>query len=94
MARKFRHGDILLTEVEKLPEGKITKTDDKLEMHGETGKIHQLLGVKVVEINYNKIFVEVMAKGATMTHPEHPPLVLPPMLAQVTRVRSVTPYID
>jgi len=92
--RVFRHGDVVFREVEKLPEGKVTATDDKLEVSGETGNLHTLTGVKVIEIDWNK-FVEVPEGGATITHPEHPPLELPPLLvARVERVRSITPYLD
>lgn len=92
--RIFRHGDIRFKEVEKLPEGEVTGEDDKLEISGETGHLHTLTGVRVVEIDWNK-YVQVPEDGAIMTHPEHPPLVLPPgLVAKVERVRSVTPYID
>lgn len=92
--RVFRQGDIIFREVEKLPEGKVTSTDDKVEISGETGHLHILPQVKVIEIDYTK-FVELPEEGGTMTHPEHPPLELPPLLvAKVERVRSVTPYID
>lgn len=92
--RVFRQGDVVLREVEELPEGEIKSSDDKLEVSGETGNLHTLTGVKVVEIDWNK-FVEIPEDGATMTHPEHPPLELPPLLvARVERVRSVTPYLD
>lgn len=92
--RIFRQGDIIFREVESLPEGKVTATSDKLEISGETGQLHTLAKVKVIEIDWNQ-FVEVPEGGATMTHPEHPPLELPPSLvAKVERVRSVTPYLD
>ena len=92
--RKFRQGDIVFTEVEKLPEGEVTSTDDKVEISGETGHLHTLTKVKVVEIDYTK-FVELPEEGGIMTHPEHPPLELPPLLvARVDRVRSTTPYLD
>lgn len=92
--RVFRQGDVILRELDKLPEGKVSATDDKLEVSGETGNLHTLTGVKVIEIDWNK-YVEVPKDGAVMTHPEHPPLELPPLLvAKVERVRSITPYID
>lgn len=92
--RVFRQGDVILREVKKLPEGEITSSSDKLEVSGETGHLHTLTQVKVIEIDWNK-YVEVPKDGAVMTHPEHPPLELPPLLvARVERVRSMTPYID
>lgn len=92
--RVFRQGDIIFREVEKVPEGEVKSTDDKVEISGETGHIHALVGVKVLEIDQS-MFVEIPEEGATMTHPEHPPLELPPLLvARVERVRSETPYLD
>ena len=92
--RIFRQGDIIFREVEKLPEGKVTGTDDKIEIAGETGHLHTLPKVKVIEIDYTK-FVEIPDTGGTMVHDEHPPLELPPLLvAKVERVRSITPYLD
>ncbi len=92
--RVFRQGDIIFREVEKLPEGKVTGEDDKVEISGETGHLHTLTQVKVIEIDYTK-FVTMPEEGGVMTHPEHPPLELPPLLvARVEKVRSVTPYLD
>ena len=92
--RIFRQGDILFTEVEKLPEGEVTGGGSELSVTGETGQVHVMTGVKVIDIDYNK-FIEVPENGGVMTHPEHPPLELPPLLvAKVERVRSLTPYLD
>ncbi len=50
--------------------------------------------VQVIEINWRK-FIVTPDGGGTVTHPEHPPLQLPPnTIFEVSRVRSVTPYID
>ena len=93
--RIFRQGDIVFKEIERFPEGEITKEDDKIEISGETGQLHVLPKVKVIEINWNKLLVETPKEGGVMTHPEHPPLELPPLTKfEVRRVRSVTPYID
>lgn len=92
--RIFRQGDIIFREVEKLPEGKVTGTSDKLEISGETGQVHTLVKVEVIEIDWNQ-FLRVPKGGGVMTHPEHPDLELPPgLVAKVERVRSVTPYVD
>lgn len=92
--RIFRQGDIIFREVEKLPEGEVTSTSDKLEVSGETGHLHTLTQVQVIEIDWNQ-FVRIPAEGGVMTHPEHPPLELPSgLVAKVERVRSVTPYLD
>ena len=90
--RVFRQGDVVIREVEGLPEGVVTGEDDKLEMSGETGQLHRV-AVQTIEIDWNK-FIVVPEGGAVMTHLEHPPLALPPMVAKVERVRSITPYLD
>ena len=90
----YRHGDIVFTKVDAIPEGKVTRTDDKLEIKGETGQSHVMTKVKVIEIDWDKVLAEVQEDSSPMTHPQHPPLQLPPGLYSVTRVRSVTPIID
>jgi len=106
MARKFRHGDIVFTEVKSIPEGQVIKEEDKLEMHGETGKIHQMLGVRVVtvarkvttierpQVDWSWLGVIVPPGGTVITHPEHPDMRIPEGTFSVSRVRSVTAYID
>ena len=95
MAKKYIQGDVIFTSVESLPAGKKTSPDKQiLELTGETGNVHSLKQVKVVEIDYNQ-FVVTPEHTTIMTHPEHPPLYLPPLLvARVSRVRSVTPMLD
>lgn len=92
--RIFRQGDIILREVEKLPEGETKDLGDELSMTGETGNAHVLTKVKVIEIDWEQ-YIQLPEEGGIMTHVEHPPLELPPLLvAKVERVRSITPYID
>jgi len=92
--RIFRQGDIIFREVEKLPKGTVKHISDKLEVSGETGHLHVLTQVQVIEIDWNQ-FVRIPEEGGVMTHPEHPDLELPAgLVAKVERVRSVTPYID
>lgn len=92
--RIFRHGDVIFHEVEKVPAGNVTRTDDKIEVRGETGNVHSLKGVKVMEIDLVP-YVVFPDHVTTIEHPQHPPLEFPPlMVARVERVRSVTPYMD
>jgi len=60
--RVFRQGDVILREIKKLPEGEITNSNDKLEVSGETGHLHTLTQVKVIDIDWNK-YVEVYWYG-------------------------------
>lgn len=92
--RIFRQGDVILREVEKLPEGKVISETDRLEVSGETGQLHVIEKVKVVQIDWDQ-YLLTLQEGAVMTHPEHPPLELPPnIVTKVEKVRSVTPYLD
>jgi len=94
MIKVFRHGDVIFREVEKLPEGTAKDKGTVFEQHGETGKLHTLTAVKVIEIDW-RTFVTTPHGGGVVTHPEHPPLRLPgDTTFAVERVRSVTPYMD
>lgn len=94
----YRHGDIIFRKVNELPIGEVTKIGTRFERSGETGKLHVLDNVEVVEVDWDsewKTFVQTTAAGGNVTHPEHPELKLPPnTLFRVERVRSITPYID
>ncbi len=95
MAKIYRHGDIVLRKVDKLPEGEITKHEIGFTQHGETGKLHVLPKVKFDEVEWERKFVTTPADGDVMTHPEHPPLELPGnTIFEVTRVRAIKPYVD
>lgn len=92
--RIFRHGDVILREVEVLPEN-AKEAGDELSIVGETGHAHVLKKVRVVTIPDWTKFIVVPKEGAAITHPEHPTLELPPLLiARVERVRSEVPYKD
>lgn len=92
--RVFRHGDVIFREVKGVPMGTVTKVSTVFEQHGETGKLHAVKDVRVVEIDWNT-FLTTPAEGGVVTHPEHPSLRLPPNTTfTIERVRSITPYMD
>ena len=96
--RVFRHGDIIFREVDGLPTGRVTKVGSRFEKSGETGQVHVLDNVEVVEVDWDsewRTFIKTMGAEGIVTHPEHPEMKLPSnTLFRVERVRSVTPYID
>ena len=96
--RVYRHGDVIFREVKELPKGEVKELGTTFQQHGETGKLHTLTGVKVVEVDWDGLLqtlVTTPKEGGVVTHPEHPPLVLPPSTTFVVeKVRSVTPYVD
>jgi len=92
--RVYRHGDIIFREVGKLPEGEVKELGDTYQQHGETGKMHTVKGVRSVTVA-DRPFIITPVWPVEVTHPEHPVEWLPPdTILEVSRVRSVTPYID
>lgn len=94
----YRHGDIIFRVVDKLPDGKATAVGTRFERHGETGNVHTVADVEVIEVDWDsewRTFIKTSKEGSTVTHLEHPELKLPPdTLFRVERVRSITPYLD
>jgi hypothetical protein len=96
--RVVRHGDIMFREVKKLPEGPVIECGDTFRQHGETGKFHEVKGVRSVTVK-DRPFIITPANPVEITHPEHPPKILPGnTIFRITRVRVVEPekfqYID
>lgn len=96
----YRHGDIVFRVVENPPAG-ARVIGSRFEQHGETGKMHVLDNVDVLAVEVPTTPETAWEKfvrtydNPVVTHPEHPPLHLPPnQLFKVERVRSETPYID
>lgn len=50
----LRHGDIILREVKELPKGYKESLGSRFEQHGETGKLHVVEGVEVVQVDWDK----------------------------------------
>lgn len=89
----YRHGDVLLAAVDKLPPDCVRRPSAILE-HGEaTGHHHRLADPRSGTLweSYNQLFVEVYAAGATIVHEEHQPITLPTGLYRVWKQREYTP---
>ena len=80
----YRQGDIILEPVESTPRtAKVVGT--KLELRGETGHTHTLEAT-VLETP-TQTYVQVK-NNALMTHPQQPPLTVPPGSYAVRRLRE------
>jgi hypothetical protein len=102
----YRHGDILLIprwpgRIQMPPPSKMTRAKSRILAEGEeTGHMHTLVG----ELAYWErhripewfrsdpppMFVEVLAGGAELTHPEHGTIAVPAGVYEVRRQRTYT----
>lgn len=101
MARIFRQGDIILEEVEKLPDGVVLDSREFVAI-GETGHQHKiqadvytpLIEIPTIEVKEwpKKEDTWLIVKDdQIMTHEEHPLLNVPKGIYKLRRVRSFTP---
>jgi hypothetical protein len=85
----FRHGDVLLKQVEKIPKG-LSRKKDNILVDGEvTGHAHRLMGADIM-IDAEKMFFEVV-DSAKVTHEEHKTIELPKGKYEVIRQREYNP---
>jgi len=85
--RVLRQGDVVLREVNlSLKEYDHYRCGDEIVIEGETGHSHVMRGVSVYQMQ-GQTYV-VVEKPSVMTHEEHRPLIVPPGVYEVTRVRD------
>lgn len=86
-----RQGDLLIMQVEDIPQGSL-KREDRILAEGEaTGHLHELDGGQVYE-RHQTLFFEVPGNmHVTLTHPEHQPLIFTPGTYKVIRQREYQP---
>lgn len=90
---QFRHGDLLLTQIEKIPES-AKHAEDKILAYGEaTGHKHQLMGPAIIYRDQAAQFVEVVAP-AKLSHEEHKAIELPTGIYDVSVQREFDPYAE
>jgi metal-responsive CopG/Arc/MetJ family transcriptional regulator len=101
MPEIFRHGDILLKRVDKMPQKKgLVKRSEPIVEYGEvTGHSHRLVGE--VEVYAEKesgqtanyiVVPETATKPAQLVHEEHDTIELTSGVYEVTRQREYNPY--
>lgn len=89
----FRHGDVLIQKVSKLPGG-AKRLRHRTLAHGEiTGHSHQIKEKDGVVLwqQANELFLEIEAPFATVVHQEHAPIEIPTGVYRVWRQREYTP---
>ena len=89
----FRHGDVLIQKVSKLPVD-VKRLRHRTLAHGElTGHSHQIRessGVTLWE-SVDDLFLQIESALATVVHEEHAPIELPAGIYRVWRQREYTP---
>lgn len=89
----FRHGDVLIEKVSKIPQG-ARRLRHRTLAHGElTGHSHRICEKEKVALwqEAGELFLEIGAKQATVVHQEHAPIELPKGSYRVWRQREYTP---
>jgi len=101
MPELYRHGDILLKRVSKMPDnGKLIKRAEPIVEYGEvTGHSHRLIGEVEVYAEQESgqtanyvVVPETAVKPAKLVHEEHDTIELAPGVYEVTRQREYNPY--
>ena len=85
----FRQGDVVLRPV-PMPLRCIYlgEKNGKIRMRGETGRDRLIEGTRVMHMSDGRTLLQVDEKTVgTMTHPQHPPLVLASGIYDMDRVR-------
>ena len=89
----FRHGDVLIQKVSRLPQG-VKRLSHRTLAHGElTGHSHQIREKDQVALwqSGNELFLQIEAGHATVVHQEHAPIEIPRGTYRVWRQREYTP---
>lgn len=90
----YRHGDVLIRRVARLPIGVQPKSGGTL-AHGElTGHSHRLAQLDRIQLweQGNNLFLEVKAPSATLIHEEHRSIELPQGVYRVWKQREYRPH--
>jgi len=93
MANQFRHGDVLIEEVEGLPSVR-EKLQHTILAHGEvTGHCHRIREADVADLYAAErgFVLHVRGECATVVHEEHGPISLPGGYYRVWRQREYSP---
>ncbi len=89
----FRHGDVLIQKVSKLPDD-VKRLRHRTLAHGElTGHSHQMRESKQVSLwqSSTQLYLNIESPHATVVHQEHAPIEIPKGFYRVWRQREYTP---
>jgi hypothetical protein len=70
MDKQFRHGEILLQQVDSIPEGTVARKSNVVAT-GKTGHDHTLIGGQILEVPDGSSYLDMTAEGAVIDHTEH-----------------------
>lgn len=90
--KQYRHGDLLIMPIDKLPRGtkKTKKSKERILAYGEvTGHAHRLSAGSVTERNGVTYFTAEVT--TTLTHEEHGPITFEPGAYKVVHQREYSP---
>lgn len=90
---QYRHGDVMIEKVNRLPEEK-RKTNHTILAHGEvTGHSHRIAEKENVTLFEapDALYLEVTGEVATLVHEEHGPIELGRGIYRVWRQREYSP---
>jgi hypothetical protein len=89
----YRHGDVLVAQVEEVPGGAVQRPHLVLaegEMTGHSHRIAEPGSAQLFQLDA-QIYLRVLAKTATLIHQEHGPIVLAQGDYRVWRQREYSP---
>jgi hypothetical protein len=89
----WRHGDVLIAEIGKIPEGATRLTHTTLARGEVTGHSHRIADPKTAELWQidGLLYLKVIAPTATLIHEEHQPITFPQGIYRVWMQREYTP---
>ena len=93
MGKQYRHGDVLIEQVDSLP-ARRDKLQHAILAHGEvTGHSHRIQEIDDVDLYWTPqgLFVHVRGTTATVVHQEHDPITLSTGYYRVWRQREYSP---
>jgi hypothetical protein len=97
MDKQYRHGELLLCEIDAIPDGAVVKKSSVVAT-GKTGHDHTIKGGQILECNTpggTSSYLDITHAGATIDHEEHGPILLQPgEKYEVIRQREHDPYAD
>ena len=92
MARIWRQGDVVVTEISEIPSGAISLETSEIRIASETGNPHVLRAKQLFAVKGGGFEQFALLDQATsMTHPQHRALRLSPGIYRVTTVRDYAP---
>ncbi|MHA1109897.1 MAG: hypothetical protein ACTSRE_02255 [Promethearchaeota archaeon] len=91
ISKLYRHGDVLIQEVETIPK-KAKKIKGNILVRGEvTGHAHRLDGTYQILETPEFLYVDIAENDAKILHEEHDPITLPKGKYKVWVQREYTP---